>query len=141
MLYSVYISILYQGGAQNLSCVPSLLKPLCPGTAVTCTCVVNGNTSFTRWNFPNQTTCDDNVNYIELAQYCPDRDYKYTGMCGPYLSASNTGLVYCSTSLLNITANIAIDGLVIGCLDLSTTPPTLIRNMTLTLTIITGRYR
>ena len=127
----------YQGDVQNFSCDPSLSKPLCPGTIARCTCMVRGTTSYTRWNFKNQTVCSDN--FIELAQihtYSMDN-----GTCGPYLNASNTGPDggYCNTSILVITANVNLNGLVIECLDLNrTTTPQLVGNITVLVTNVTG---
>eukprot|EP00731_Ephydatia_muelleri_P011220 Em0006g114a len=94
-------------------------EPLCPGSIATCTCVVDGNNSFTRFNFTNlnmKNGCSDSI--IDLSQ--PTLCNFLNGTCGPYLSAAVVGGSDCThTSILTITPNSTLDGLWIICEDMS----------------------
>eukprot|EP00731_Ephydatia_muelleri_P011227 Em0006g121a len=102
-------------------------EPLCPGSIATCTCVVDGNNSFTRFNFTNlnmKIGCNDSI--IDLTQPTLCDNY-LTGTCGPYLSAAVVGGSDCThTSVLIITPNSTLDGLGIS------SSPGPVGNMTVT---------
>ena len=108
------------GNAAFFSCTPSLSEPLCPGAIATCTCVVDGNNSFTRFNFTNlnmKNGCNDSI--IDLTQPTLCDNY-LSGTCGRYLSAAVVGGNDCThTSVLTITPNSTLDGLGISCEDMS----------------------
>ena len=119
-------------------CDDAVSKPLCPGTLATCTCAVTGTNSNTRWRFFSMTEfclC----NFIELSQISPCAPMQgpaANGVCGPYLSAANRdpgiGLP-CNVSYLNITTDSRLNGMFIGCQDISTVPATWIGNITLSI--------
>lgn len=78
---------------------------------------------------------------IRLAQIYSGED-TFSGTCGDYLSATNTcpqmdnPPSICNTSILNITADVGLNGLVIECQDRSTD---LANSPNVTVNIATGR--
>ena len=114
----------FTGNAQVLLCDPAINQPLCPSTKTTCTCIVNGTYSETGWNFLTLNLCPSSYNSINLPQPdpCAPPATFSSGQCGPYLTASNyapnkTRDDPCQTSILTITANPALNGLVLECRD------------------------
>lgn len=117
--------------AQTMSCDVDVSKPLCLGTVVTCTSVVTGTVSQTRWIL--KTSCPSGHNYIAFPQIYPCSS---SGTCGPYITATNfaTGATTCQTSRLKVTMATNISGLVVECRDFTTgVPGTLVGNASFTL--------
>eukprot|EP00731_Ephydatia_muelleri_P029805 Em0021g328a len=114
-----------------MSCDVDVSKPLCLGTVVTCTSVVTGTVSQTRWIL--KTSCPSGHNYIAFPQIYPCSS---SGTCGPYITATNfaTGATTCQTSRLKVTMATNISGLVVECRDFTTgVPGTLVGNASFTL--------
>ena len=101
------------GDADGFSCDPSLSMPLCSGDMVACTYIAHANSSGTTvWKFLNGKECA-----IKVPQQCiTPATINRTLTCGEHLNAAYN----CSTSSLNITADISLNGLVIQCWDKST---------------------
>ena len=113
------------GDAQSLSCDSNITQPLCPGTITKCTCASGGAT--TQWRFTTLNLCPDKFNIITLTQLAPCSSLSSSGTCGAYLnvatnSPSQAGSA-CPSSTLNITANQALNGLIIECRDVSSGSP------------------
>lgn len=125
-LYAVYAltNQCFTGNAQVLVCDSDISRPLCPSTTVTCTCMVNGTYSDTEWRFVTLNLCPSSYNAINLPQpdpCAPPAPFS-NGQCCPYLTASNyapnkTRDGPCQTSILTITVNPALHGLVFECRD------------------------
>ena len=111
------------GEAQSLSCDSNITQPLCPGTITKCTCASGGTT--TQWRFTTLNLCPDKFNVITLTQLAPCSSS--SGTCGAYLSAANNSPSQagsaCPSSTLTITANQALNGLIIECRDVSSGSP------------------
>eukprot|EP00731_Ephydatia_muelleri_P011121 Em0006g15a len=127
-ILALMVSLLasHEGHAQNLTCDTSITQPLCPGAVVSCTCVVSGTSSLTRWVFTTTNPCLSKSNLISLAQPspCAPPTGSSQDICGAYLSAANNNPMVptspCQVSTLNITANPSLNGLVLECRDLAT---------------------
>ena len=106
------------GEAQNFFCDHRVTKPLCPGTAVQCTCTALGRSSVTRWLFKSPTT---QTCIIQIPQVYPCTPSS-TGACNPYMQAVGSDLsgAMCATSVVSVTAHPGISGLVVECRDYST---------------------
>ena len=132
------LSLVNGTSSRMFSCDNAASKPLCPGTLTTCTCAVTGTNSNTRWRFFSMTDfclC----NFISLSQpypCAPMQGPSSTGVCGPYLSAANrdagSGLP-CNVSYVNITAHPSLNGMLVGCQDMSSVPDTWVGNVTLSI--------
>ena len=89
--------------------------------------------TYADWNFINtMNNCTIRVFLHEVNHACDAP----VGNCGPYLEVGRNGLE-CNSSVLNITADVSLNGMVFECRDLSTGyPGTLIGNTTIN--IVTG---
>ena len=107
--------------AQNFSCDADVSKPLCPGTVVTCTCLVTGTVSYTQWRF--NRLCPSALNYIAFQQVAPCASLY--GTCGPHITATNyaSSSSMCQISKLKVTMVASVSGLVTECRDTTTGLP------------------
>eukprot|EP00731_Ephydatia_muelleri_P011226 Em0006g120a len=79
---SLIYAMVILSSAQSFSCDADVSKPLCPGTVVTCTCLVTGTVSQTWWTF--SALCYNKIPFRQVAPCSPA-----SGTCGPYITATN----------------------------------------------------
>ena len=115
---SVFLS---PASAQSFSCDADVSKPLCPGTVVTCTCLVTGTVSYTQWIF--NRLCPTARNYLAIQQVTPCANL--SGTCGPYITATNyaSSTSACQISKLKVTMATGVNGLTTECRDTTTGLP------------------
>ena len=99
--------------AQNFSCDADVSKPLCPGTVVTCTCLVTGTVSQTWWTFNMFCTT------ISFRQIAPCSSA--SAPCDHYIITNNlaSSADYCQISKLFVTMATSVSGLLAECRDMS----------------------
>ncbi|KAL5500726.1 hypothetical protein EMCRGX_G012322 [Ephydatia muelleri] len=123
--------------AQSFSCDADVSKPLCPGTVVTCTCLVTGTVSYTQWIF--NRLCPSARNYLAIQQVTPCANL--SGTCGPYITATNyaSSTSACQISKLKVTMATGVNGLTTECRDTTTgLPGTFIGNGSFTVLDVPG---
>lgn len=120
--YTIYIYIQYIyiqctciGLANRFDC--NFSKPLCQGSPYICKCNVEGNNSFTQWEF-STGLCEDSTDIISIPEFQPCDNI---ATCGIFFSASSQNSSFCQMTILSIFATPAsvdmLNGLMVKCID------------------------